>query len=200
MVRSLFVALLSLALATPVAAQIAWDSPPFISPVSPAGLSLFFINADGDRLGALATLRHEAGPVGLGYRIAVTEEADPGDAVLAGGVDVSGFLARGVEDADIDVVWWSGLGVGVGNETVVSVPLGVIVGWSGAASDTGVIFSPYGGAHVALDIASGEGDSVDFSGAVDLGADIVLRSGWMIRFGATLGDREALALGVKLPS
>lgn len=199
MSRPMLAALVALALATPVSAQIAWDSPPFISPVSPAGVSLFFLNAQGDRLGALATLRHEAGPVGLGYRLAVTEENE-GDVVLAGGVDVSGFLARGVEGAELDVVWWSGLGVGVGNETLVSVPLGVIVGWSGSSDSGGVIFSPYGGGHVALDFASGEGDSVSFSGSIDLGGDIVLNSGWMIRFGATFGDREALALGFKLPS
>lgn len=199
MKRSMLAALVALAFATPASAQIAWDSPPFISPVSPAGISLFFLSGTGDRLGALATLRHEAGPVGLGYRLAVTEEYEPGDLVLAGGVDVSGFLARGVENADIDVVWWSGLGLGVGNQTVVSVPLGLIVGWSGT-SDSGVIFSPYGGGHVALDVSSGEGDSVDFSGAIDVGGDIVLTSGWMIRFGATFGDREALALGFKIPS
>jgi hypothetical protein len=197
--RSVLVLFAVLALATPASAQIAWDSPPFISPVAPAGVSLFFLNGTGDRLGALATLRHEAGPVGLGYRLAVTEEYEPGDAVIAGGVDVSGFLARGVENADIDVVWWSGLGAGVGNQTVVSVPLGLVVGWSGS-SEGGVIFSPYGGGHVALDFASGEGDSVSFSGAFDVGGDIVLTSGWMIRFGATFGDREALAVGFKLPS
>ncbi len=198
MTRTFVAALVAMALATPASAQIAWDSPPFISPVSPAGVSLFFLSS-GDRLGALATLRHEAGPVGLGYRLAVTEENDPGDAVLAGGVDISGFLGRGIENSEIDVAWWSGLGVGVGNETVVSVPLGIIAGWSGS-SESGVIFSPYGGGHVALDFASGEGDSVGFSGAIDLGGDIVLQSGWMIRFGATFGDREAIALGFKLPS
>lgn len=198
MARSLFAVLLALVLATPASAQIAWDSPPFISPVAPAGVSLFALSAGGDRFGALATIRHEAGPVGLGYRFAVTEERDPGDVALAAGIDVSGFLARGIENADIDVVWWSGLGAGVGNETLVSIPLGLIVGWSGAA-DNGVIFSPYGGAHVALDFMSGEGDSVHFNGAFDLGADIVLNSGWMIRFGATFGDREAFALGFKLP-
>lgn len=199
MKRSVLALIAVLASATPASAQIAWDSPPFISPVAPAGVSLFFLNGTGDRLGALATLRHEAGPVGLGYRLAVTEEYEPGDVVIAGGVDVSGFLARGVENADIDVAWWSGLGAGVGNETVVSVPLGIVVGWSGS-SDSGVIFSPYGGGHVALDFASGDGDSVNFSGAFDVGGDIVLTSGWMIRFGATFGDREALAVGFKLPS
>ena len=200
MARSVFVALLALVLATPASAQVAWDSPPFISPVAPAGLSLFFLRADGGRLGGLATYRHEAGAVGLGYRFAITEERGPNeDVAVAGGIDVSGFLARGIEDADVDVAWWSGIGVGVGNETLVSLPLGIIVGWSGE-SDTGVIFSPYAGGHVVLDFMSGPGDDVDFNGAIDIGADIVLTSGWMIRFGATFGGREALALGFKLPS
>ncbi len=198
MTRTIVAVLVALAMAAPASAQIAWDSPPFISPVSPAGVSLFFLSGSGDRLGAMATLRHDAGPVGLGYRLAVTEETDPGDAVLAGGVDISGFLGRGIENSEIDVAWWSGLGVGVGNETVVSVPLGIIAGWSGS-SDSGVIFSPYGGGHVALDVASGEGDTVSFSGGIDVGGDIVLSSGWMVRFGATFGDREAIALGLKLP-
>lgn len=200
MARSVFVVLLALALATPASAQIAWDSPPFISPIAPAGLSIFFLRADAERLGALATYRHEAGAVGLGYRFAITEEVGPDeDIAIAGGVDVSGFLARGIENADVDVAWWSGLGASVGNETVVSIPLGLIVGWSGE-SDSGVIFSPYGGGHVALDFVSGEGDAVDFNGAIDIGVDVVLNSGWMVRFGASFGDREALALGFKLPS
>ncbi|MEX2467127.1 MAG: hypothetical protein WD995_09455 [Gemmatimonadota bacterium] len=200
MARSVFLTLLALALATPASAQIAWDSPPFISPVAPAGLSLFFLRADAERLGGLATYRHEAGAVGLGYRFAITEEVGPNeDVAVAAGVDVSGFLARGIENADVDIAWWSGLGVGVGNETMVSIPLGIILGWSGE-SDTGVIFSPYGGGHVALDFRSGPGDDVNFSGAIDIGGDIVLSSGWMIRFGASFGDREALALGFKLPS
>lgn len=200
MARSVFVVLLALVLATPASAQIAWDSPPFISPVAPSGLSLFFLRADAERLGMLATYRHEAGTTGLGYRFAVTEEVGPDEEIaMAGGVDVSGFLARGIENADVDVAWWSGLGASVGNETVVSIPLGLIVGWSGE-SDTGVIFSPYAGGHVALDFISGGGDSVDFNGAIDIGGDVVLTSGWMIRFGASFGDREALALGFKLPS
>ena len=200
MARSVFVALLALALATPASAQIAWESPPFISPIAPAGLSLFVLRADADRIGALATYRPQAGASGLGYRFAITEENGPDeDVAIGGGIDVSGFLARGIENAEVDVAWWSGIGASVGNETAVSIPLGIIIGWSGQ-SDTGTIFSPYGGGHVALDFASGEGDDVDFNGAIDIGGDIVLASGWMIRFGASFGDREALALGFKLPS
>jgi hypothetical protein len=43
---------------------------------------------------------------------------------------------------------------------------------------------------------------VDLDLVADLGLDVVLPSGWLLRFGATLGDggRDALALGIRLPT
>ncbi len=186
------------AFAAPSSAQIAWDSPALIGPAVPAGFSIFLLNPAGGDLGALGTLRHSAGPVGLGYRAAVADEAGTGDIAVSGGIDVSGMLARGVEGSEVDVMWWAGGGVGFGAETLITAPLGVIVGWSGGSED--IVFSPYGGGHVVLDFVTGPGDSVRFDGVIDLGVDLVLRSGWMIRAGASLGDREALALGIRLPT
>jgi hypothetical protein len=202
-VRALARALVAVAAAAsvgaPAAAQIAWDSPALISPVVPSGFSIFLVNPAGGDLGALGTLRHSAGPVGLGYRAAIADEAGPGgDIAISGGIDVSGMLARGVEGSEIDVMWWAGGGLSVGNETLVTAPLGVVLGWSGEGSD--VVFSPYGGAHVVLDFVTGPGDSVRFDGVIDFGIDLVLRSGWMLRAGASLGDRESLALGIRLPT
>ena len=134
----------------------------------------------------------------MGYRFALAEENGSGDLAVAGGLDVSGFLARAVEGSELDVMWWSGLGLGVGTETVASIPLGLLVGWSGDGGDA--ILSPYGGGHVSLDIASGEGDSVNLSGSFDFGLDLALSSGWFVRFGASIGDREAIAIGVKVGS
>jgi len=186
----------ALIVGSPAAAQTAWDAPALVSPVSPAGVSLFILSPAGGEIGGLVTFRHEAGPVGLGYRLSISDEDGTDGIAFAGGVDVSGFLARGVEDAPIDVMWWSGVGLGVGDNTVVSVPIGALVGWSGQGGD--VILSPYGGGHLTLDISNGDGDNVRFGGSFDLGLDLVLSSGWMIRFGGSLGDRDALALGVKL--
>jgi hypothetical protein len=199
--RTIVVALLTAALAAPASAQIAWESPALISPVAPSGLSLFLIEAAGGELGALATYRREAGPVGYGFRFAIADEGGvDSDVAIAGGIDISGFLARAVEGSEVDLVWWSGAGLGVGNETLVTIPLGLIVGWSGSGGD--VVISPYGGGHVTLDIASGGGDNVDLDLVADLGLDLVLPSGWLLRFGATLADggRDALALGVRLPT
>ena len=197
--RSLSVAALVIALAgSPAAAQIAWDSPALVSPSVPGGLSLFLVNPAGGDLGALGTLRHSAGPVGLGYRAAIADESGSSDIAVSAGIDVSGMLARAVEGSEVDVMWWAGGGVGFGTETVITAPLGVILGWTGEGSD--VLFSPYGGGHVVLDFVTGPGDSVRFDGVLDLGIDLVLSSGWMIRVGASLGDRESLAAGIRLPT
>ena len=199
LVVATLVATLVAASAVPASAQTLWDAPPLVSHVVPAGVSLFVINPAGGDLGGLVTFRHDAGPVGLGYRFAISDQNGPsGDLAVAGGVDVSGFLSRAVEGSEVDVMWWSGAGIGLGNETVVSIPVGALIGWSGQGGD--VILSPYGGGHVTLDISTSDADNVHFGGSFDLGLDIVLSSGWLIRFGASLGDRDALALGVKIGS
>jgi hypothetical protein len=198
LVRHFALVLVTAVLATPASSQIAWDAPALVSPAVPAGFSVFLVNPAGGDLGAFGTLRHSAGPVGLGYRAGVADESGTGDVAFAAGIDVSGFLARGVEGSEVDVIWWWGGGIGFGSETLVTFPLGIVLGWTGSGGD--VLLSPYGGAHVVLDIASGPGDSLHFDGVVDLGLDLVLPSGWMVRMGASLGDREALGLGVRLPT
>jgi hypothetical protein len=190
-------AFLLAASAAPVAGQIAWDSPALVSPAVPSGFSLFVMNPAGGDLGALGTYRRAAGPVGLGFRAGVADQTGRDGVAVSGGIDVSGFLARSVENSEVDLIWWAGGGLGVGDETVFTLPVGVVIGWTGAGGD--VLVSPYGGGHVVLDIATGAGDDVRFDGVIDLGVDLVLSSGWMIRFGASLADRESIALGVKLP-
>jgi len=195
--RSLMVALFLSALAAPVSAQVAWDSPALISPAVPSGFSIFATNPAGGDIGALGTYRHAAGPVGLGFRAGIGDETGSDGAAVWGGIDVSGVLARGVENSEVDVIWWAGGGVGIGDETLFTAPLGIVLGWTGAGGD--VLFSPYGGGHVVLDLSSVDGQGVRFDGVIDLGVDLVMSSGWMIRFGASLADRESIALGVRLP-
>jgi hypothetical protein len=172
----------------PAAGQIAWDSPALVSPAAPSRFSVFIV---------LLTFRHSAGAVGLGYRTAISDESGSGDIAFSAGIDVSGLLARGVEGSEIDLMWWSGGGVGIGSETIVTFPLGLILGWTGQSDGVGL--SPYGGGHLVLDLVSGPGDAVRLDAVFDLGLDLQLSSGWTIRVGFSLGDRESLALGVRLP-
>jgi hypothetical protein len=196
--RTLSVAVLFLAFTVPASGQILWGAPPLVSHVAPAGLSLFAIKPDGGDLGGLVTFRHAAGPIGLGYRFAISDEDGSDGMAVAGGVDISGFLVRAFEGSEVDVMWWSGAGLGIGQETIVSFPVGALLGWSGQGG--GVILSPYGGGHVSLDISTSDVNSVQLVGSFDLGLDVVLASGWLVRFGASIGDSDALALGIKIGS
>jgi hypothetical protein len=90
------------------------------------------------------------------------------------------------------------VGLGTGQETIVSFPVGALLGWSGEGG--GVILSPYGGGHVSLDVSTSDANNVQLVGSFDLGLDVVLSSGWLVRFGASIGDRDALALGMRIGS
>ena len=120
------------------------------------------------------------------------------DMALGGGIDVSGVLSRGLEDSEIDVLWWTGVGAGIGNDVMVSVPLGIVAGWTGEGDD--VVFSPYLGGHIVLDFTSIDGDELVFDASLDVGMDLELTSGWVVRFGLSLGGRDAMAFGISVPS
>jgi hypothetical protein len=190
--------MLYLGLPSSSSAQIAWDAPSLMRPGSPSGLSiLLFEGYPGDELGAMVTWRNAAAPSGVGFRAGVAD--DPGgDLAVMVGLDFSGMLATLEGAGDPSVIWWTGAGIGVGEEVLASFPLGLVFGWQG--SSDGVVFLPYAGGHAALDIFSGPGDDLDIDGSVDLGVDIGWASGFMARFGASVGGRDSFAIGVRLPT
>jgi len=198
-VKSTLAVLIALTLCVPAAleAQIAWDAPSLMRPGTPSGLSVLLLDpGQGSGLGVAAGWRHDPAPLGIGFRAGLAN--GPNDDLSAlFGVDVSGSLAKSGTSGEPSVMWWSGAGLGVGRNARVSVPAGLVLGWE--ARDGGVSFSPYVGGHVALDIlTAGDGD-MRLDGAVDLGVDLGFASGWMLRFGASVGGRDALAVGVRFP-
>jgi hypothetical protein len=198
LLRLAVVVALVLGLPAPGRAQVAWDVPPLVYPGSPAGMSLFVTAAHpGDGIGVLATWRGSAAPTGIGYRLGIAEEPG-GDVAALVGVDVSGGLAAPDGAGSPAVLWWTGAGFGVGDDFLVSFPLGIGLGWEARADE--VTFRPSVGGHVVLDVFTGEGDDLDLDGALDLGVDLAFRSGFTVRFGGSLGGREALAIGVRIPS
>ncbi|MHB1192916.1 MAG: hypothetical protein ACYC6F_07690 [Longimicrobiales bacterium] len=199
MLKRIAGAALALALLVPAnaSAQAVWDAPAFMRPGAPPGLTLALTDSEpGDGLGVLALWRGSAVPSGLGFRAGVSEA--PGDDVVAlFGVDVSGSLTRVVGTSAPAAIWWSGAGLGVGDNVVVSLPLGVALSWAWVGD--GVSVMPSVGGHLALDILLGDGDDLDLEGALDLGLDFAI-SRWVVRVGAALGGRDALAVGVRIPS
>lgn len=191
--------LLAITLVSPPggSAQAVWDAPSFMYPGAPWGLTLALTDqSPGSGLGLLALWRRSAAPVGLGFRAGISEA--PGDDVFAlFGVDVSGSLTRALGTRGPAAIWWSGAGVSVGNDLIASLPLGVAFRW--AWQGDGFTVAPWVGGHLAMDVRLGDRSDLDLDAAVDLGMDMVF-PGWVIRVGAALGGRDALAIGVRVPS
>lgn len=175
-----------------------WDAPALVGPSAPTGLSVLAISPDpGSSIGAMATWRHRTVTLDFGYRAAVAQ-GPASDVIGAVGVDVGGYAARQVEGSEIDVSWWTGLGAGLGDRVVASIPLGLVAGWTGDGGDA--LLSPYAGAHAVIDLAGEAGRRVTLDAAVDLGLEMtILPTEWIVRFGATLGGRNALAVGIRVP-
>lgn len=180
-----------------LAGQTTWDAPSFMRPGSPAGMTIALTdNTPGDQLGLLGIWRRSPAPIGLGFRGGIVDA--PGDQIRGlFGLDVSGRFAPLSGKNHPRAMWWTGAGVGLGNHVSVSVPLGLVVGWTG--TDQQVAFMPYVGGHVVLTAASGPGDNADLDGVVDLGLDLRLARDWNVRLAASLGGRQTLGIGLAIP-
>ena len=183
--------------ASGAAGQVPWDSPLMVGTGSPAGLSILLADP-GAGIGVLAHWRSPSAGSRLGFRFGLAEEGGPGDDLAVfGGLDVSGSLLTHSPDFPIDLAWVSGIGVGVGDDVLLSIPFGVAFGRVLPAE--GVRFHPYVTPRFIVDAFFGNGDDLHLDFAVDLGADMTFSGNWALRFGASLGDREGLAVGVVLP-
>lgn len=183
----------------PASGQIAWETPLMVSPYAPAGWSLLLTDPEpGQGIAAVVGWRTAAMPVGFGLRAGIGEGQD-GDAAVFGGVDVSGILVRYTDETPFDLIWVAGGGFGAGDHVLLSFPLGLTAGWD--LTTESADFRPYVGPRVVLDGRIGEGhrDDLDLEAAVDVGLDMALDQGLVLRFAASLGGRDALAVGVAFP-
>jgi len=189
-----------LLMAAPARGQVAWDAPLLVAPNSPAGWGVYLVDpgpGPGDGIGVLSTWRGSTAPGGVGYRLGLAEGRGGGLAVY-GGLDVSGHLVRHSAEFPLDVAWVTGGGLGVGDDILASFPLGVALGRD--FESDGVWFNPYFGPRVVLDAWFGDThpprDELSLSLALDLGVDLAFDPGWAIRFGASVGDRRGLGIGM----
>ncbi|MSR22138.1 MAG: hypothetical protein EXR92_01125 [Gemmatimonadetes bacterium] len=186
-------AVLALFIAVPAAAQVAWDAPLMVAPSTPLGWGVYLVDpSPGNGIGVMGTWR-QGGM--MGFRGGLAE--GPGDNLAGfGGVDLSGRLVDASDDFPLDVAWVTGAGLGFGNAVLLSFPVGVTVGRVLTSDDVRV--NSYFAPRIVLDASLGDegaDDELDLVFAVDLGLDLAFTPSWSIRFGATVGDREALAIG-----
>ncbi|HEX2166117.1 MAG TPA: hypothetical protein VHG09_02655, partial [Longimicrobiales bacterium] len=134
-------------------------------------------------------------------RVGLAEGSGDEDLSVFGGVDFMGPINTASSDFPIDIDWVAGAGAGIGDGVRLSAPLGLTLGTSFQGEDAR--FIPYVTPRVVLDALFGgdNDDDLDLGIAVDLGLDLRLMrggplAGKSIRFGASIGDREALAVGI----
>lgn len=184
-------------LAFPARAQVVWDSPLFVAPGSPAGWAVYLVDpAPGDGIGVLLSFRGRTAPGGLGYRIGLAEGRGD-ELTVYGGVDASGMLIQASDEFPLNGAWVTGAGLGVGDNVLLTFPLGLSMGRSFEAE--GIWFNPYVAPRVVLDAWLGDDRprrNLDLRLSVDLGFDMSFDPGWAIRFGWTLADRSALGIGI----
>lgn len=190
--------LLVVALAAPPAAfaQVAPESPLFLPPNAASGLGLYLIDAAGGGIGVVGIWRAPTWNYGL--RLGLAEEPRD-DLAVFGGVDFSGTVNRSSANLPLDIDWLVGAFASVGDNILLSAPLGLTAGHTFRAE--GASFTPYASPRLVLDAWFGgdenDDSDLDLDLAVDLGLDMRFRgSGLTIRFGATFGDREAIGIGV----
>ncbi len=192
---SALAALLAIAiLVQPLRAQVAWDAPLLVSPATPSGWGIHLVDPwPGGGVGVLATWRDGSS---TGFRLGVAE-GWRGETAVYGGVDLSGRVARHSGEFPLDVDWVAGVGAGIGEGTLVSFPIGLTMGRLLRAD--GATFNPYLAPRLRVDGWIGtprRHRGLRMNLGLDLGLDVGLTQGWSIRFGATMGDPDAVSIGI----
>lgn len=191
--------------AAPATAQVAWDAPSLMAPGSPSGWGVHLFDPDPGDLGVFATFRSAPAPIGLGFRIGIAEGYRD-DLAILGGVDFSGAIHQGTGDPPLDVIWFAGAGIGFEDDALLSFPAGISLGWAFAGDE--VAFRPYVAPKIVLDAFLGDedrpgrfggDDDLDLSAALELGMDLAFSPTFAIRAGASLGNRDAVSIGIQLP-
>jgi len=190
--------LLAALLAAPasVAAQIPWDSPWLLPPRAPDGFGIFLVDASGGDLGVMGMFRSPSYNFGIRAGIA---EAPSNELGVFGGLDFSGQLTRSTEEFPLDIDWLVGVGVGIVDGALISAPLGLTLGHE--FEGDGVGFTPFLSPRVVLDACldcgfRNDDNDLNLEFAADIGLDLRVTRSFIVRFGATLGDRSGVGIGI----
>jgi len=190
-----------------VRAQIAWDTPRMVGPESPTGFGVYFLRSSalgGEMDAAMGTLGLPGTNGSVSLRGGAAVNADD-DLTVFGGIDVRAPIARHTDTQPLDIEWTAGIGAGAPAQgerwALVSLPMALSAGRSWSSGS--VWLAPYVSLGVAFDLNVG-GDAPDeefeWSPTADVGLDLALDAGrrFVVRVGASLGDRHAVAVGLNV--
>jgi len=189
-----------LAVPAAVRAQAAWDSPLLLPPGENPGFGIYLVDIEGGDLGGVLTWRSPSWNFGIRGGLA---EGFGNDVAIIGGIDFAGMLTRSSTDFPLDIDWVLGVGVGIEDIARLSAPLGLSLAHTFPSE--GASFTPFVTPRVVLDAFLGDEDRPEGPGgdddlelefAMDFGLDLRFRPDFTVRFAATLGDRDGVAIGL----
>lgn len=183
------------------AAQLAPDSPRLVSPHGSGGLGVHWVRAEtlpGDDAALVATWAMPGLPSGMRLRGGAGKGAGGVNAAF-GGIDYQRPLMRGAAPRPFDLDWQSGVGVSIGDYTLVTIPVGLTGGVSWTSGT--VWMAPYVTAGIAADLRIGDQAPLrefEVSPSLDVGLDLSfdIERKLVLRAAAALGDRQAVSLGI----
>lgn len=186
------VGLILLATASSAAAQ-SWETPSFLGPRPGADLGIYLVDSDFGDLGVQGIWR-QTDAMNLGLRLGFVDAPD--DAIQLG-VETWGPVAVDSEEFPLDVAWTAGVGASINGLTTVTIPAGITIG---KTFDVGTLpVQAYGHprlALVAFENPVNDDLELELDAEMDLGLDLFIGDGVTLRVGATLGDFDALGIGL----
>lgn len=180
--------------AAPLAAQ-AWDTPTFFSPRPGEDLGLYVIRPGGGGDLGFAGIWRTEGNINLGVRAGLA-----GGDHFSVGSEFHGRLDVLGPQSPLLISWILGAGATFNDVTWLRIPLGVSVGMN-LGSPGSIRILPYVHPRLAFDLfavdtPTGEETESEFNLDVDLGADIDLGQQFVLRVGATIGNQDAIGVGL----
>lgn len=192
-------------LASQAQAQVGWDAPTFFSPrpMDDVGIYAFKTNASSlsDPTG-LKIIWRQSGNINLGVHAGTGDLDDIGQAILLG-AELYAPLSRLAASTGLAISAGIGAGAVFGDNYVdLSIPLGISIGANLGSGGVGIL--PYVNPRVSFDVSSfddqfdNEHTDTNIGLEIDLGVDISLGERFVLRGGASFGDREAYGAGIAL--
>lgn len=180
----------------------AWDGPDFMAPGPENLLGAYYIKPR-DTDGGVAVTWRSGGPLNLGVR------GDYVHSVFGNSWGIGGEAKGGIGPVapPLAINWTAGIGAlitsasdGSGDgESDLRVPVGLSLGLHLVSGE--LVLTPYvhprvSLAYVSFNNGGGSDTSVEFD--TDVGADLQLSPGFVLRLGGTFGDQPALGAGLAI--
>ena len=183
-----------------------WDAPTFFAPRAMDDIGLYYFKTDAalsDDPSGLKLIWRQSGNLNLGVHVGTGDISEIGESIIIG-AELYGPLAGLGASTGLTMNWMAGIGAGfgdLGNDVSYvdfSVPVGVSLGLR--LGTGGLVVTPYVFPRASLDVSAVTVNDVEETEtnvgfSVDIGADLDLGERFIIRGGASLGDRKAFGIG-----